>query len=43
MIDAINHDDIKRMIEEGRPLDEELRMRLLEFQAKASLAAPKSA
>jgi hypothetical protein len=37
LIDAVNHDDIKRMMEEGRPLGEQLLMRLLEYQAKAAL------
>lgn len=37
MIDAVNKDDIRRMIEEGRPLDDELKGIWKEFQEKAKL------
>jgi hypothetical protein len=37
MIDAINHDDIKRMLDEGRRLEEDLQARLKEYEEKAKL------
>ena len=37
LIDSINHDDLKRMQEEGRPLDPERRQILLELQQKAQM------
>ncbi len=37
MIDAVNRDDIKRMVEDNRPLDEILFGRKKEHQDKAKL------
>jgi hypothetical protein len=37
MIDAINRDDIRRMVEEGRPLDANLQARQKEYEEKAKL------